>query len=199
MTDSSTPNQSNYEQYAQYMPDYAYVNPYYNRVGFGKRFLAYFIDNFIIALLVMLYMILSGTLTEIMSMATSNTVEILDLFEHAAKIELPGTIIGLIYFSTELFFAFSFGKLTLGIRIGSENAENAQFSSLAIRYIVKNISNVVSIAAAITGFFLFGILGSLLGFIVIIGCFFVLGQKRQAFQDMLAKTAVYLQEDIKQN
>ncbi len=199
MSDSTTPNQSNYEQYAQYMPDYAYVNPYYNRVGFGKRFLAYFIDNFIIALLVMLYMILSGTLAEIVSLASSNTVEILDLFEHAKQIELPGTIIGLIYFSTELFFAFSIGKLTLGIRIGSENAENAQFSSLAVRYIVKNISNIVSIATAITGFFLFGILGSLLGFLVIIGCFFVLGQKRQAFQDMLAKTAVFMKDDIKQN
>jgi uncharacterized RDD family membrane protein YckC len=199
MSDSSTPNQSNYEQYAQYMPDYAYVNPYYNRVGFGKRFLAYFIDNFIIALLVMLYMILSGTISEIMAISTSNTVELLELFKYSDRFELPGTIIGLVYFSTEFFFAFSLGKLTLGIRIGSENAEQPQVSTLAIRYIVKNISSVVSLAASIFGFFLFGILGSLLGFIVFIGCFFVLGQKRQAFHDMLSKSAVYFKEDIKQN
>ncbi|MDQ1265881.1 MAG: hypothetical protein QG635_1033, partial [Bacteroidota bacterium] len=32
--------------------------------------------------------------------------------------------------------------------------------------------------------------------IMIIGCFFVLSEKRQAFHDMIAKTAVYYKENV---
>jgi hypothetical protein len=40
-------------------------------------------------------------------------------------------------------------------------------------------------------------LGNLAGLIFFVGCFFTLGMKRQAFHDMIAKTAVYPKGAIK--
>ena len=39
--------------------------------------------------------------------------------------------------------------------------------------------------------------GQVWGLVIFIGCFFVLGAKRQAIHDLIAKTAVFKKSDIK--
>lgn len=199
MSENSSQNDRNIEQYAQYMPDYSYVDPYQYRVGFGRRFLALIIDNMVLTLLLMLYMILSGTIHDFSAIAASGTMDLMELIEMSNQFKLPVILISLLYFSSEIFLALSLGKLTLGVRIASENATKANYQTLIIRFIIKHILNISSLLILVSGFWFLGIIGTLLGLVVYVGFLFVLGQKRQGFHDMLAKSAVFFKEDIKQN
>jgi uncharacterized RDD family membrane protein YckC len=40
--------------------------------------------------------------------------------------------------------------------------------------------------------------GSFLGFIIFIGCFFALGSNKQSIHDMISKTAVFKKADLKE-
>jgi uncharacterized RDD family membrane protein YckC len=56
---------------------------------------------------------------------------------------------------------------------------------------------VLAILALFSGIHVLATLGSLAGLIIFVGCFFTLGVKKQAFHDMIAKTAVYKKTAIK--
>jgi uncharacterized RDD family membrane protein YckC len=60
------------------------------------------------------------------------------------------------------------------------NGEKASIDKLLLRALIK-----------ITGSFV-----GIIGLIIFIGCFFVLGKKKQALHDIICKTAVYNKSDF---
>ena len=72
------------------------------------------------------------------------------------------------------------GKMILGITVANMNGEKATIDKLLLRAFIK-----------ITGSFV-----GIIGFIIFVGCFLVLGEKKQALHDIICKTAVYKKSDI---
>ncbi len=158
------------------------------RIGFGKRLGAYLIDFVIVMILGtllggMVGGLLGGAATGgdmgggIMAMAMGAM----------AGLGLFGTAYGLI----EAFTGASPGKMILGIKIGTAGGTKADIGLLIGRYAVKNISMILMLLTTLLGIEILGTLGNILGLIIFIGCFFVLANAKQAFHDMILKTAVY--------
>jgi len=106
-------------------------------------------------------------------------------------------LIGLVYFLMEGLTGYTLGKLILGIRIANDDGTAAGVGKLMYRYLVKNSNAVLTVLAVVTGVSVLATLGKLAGLAIFVGCFFTLGMKRQAFHDMIAKTAVYPRTAIK--
>ena len=164
------------------------------RKGFGIRLGAFLIDFVILFVInAILSLIILGSLNVNFSVGTSSDATA--IAENAGKIRMVsiiGGLIGLAYWAMEIFRAQSLGKMILGMKIGSvTGAVPADTGSLATRYAVKNAGSILSLLGAITGVGLISLLGGVAALVVFVGCFFALGQNRQALQDMIAKTAVY--------
>lgn len=199
-TPDNIPNtpQEGTPEYDQYMKDQFgedYELGY--RVGFGRRFGAYFIDFIFTIIIYAVAMSVTGAIDEIM--------KIDDIFNNINKYMLVvqdatllGVLFSLLYYSTEIFFSASPGKMILGIRIGQENRHVASLSSLVIRYLLKHSSAILSALSLIVLLPILSSLSSILQLIIVVGFFFTLSVKRQALHDILSKTAVYFKENIKQ-
>ena len=110
---------------------------------------------------------------------------------------LVGSLVGLAYWSTEIFRAASPGKMILGLKIGSETGAPATQNELVTRWLVKNSGGLIGLVAAVIGAVV-PFLGMVIGWVaalanlaIFVGCFLTLGQTRQALHDILAHTAVY--------
>lgn len=161
------------------------------REGFGIRLGAYLIDAIIMMVVVMglVMMIFTGTFAVGFGGGGAATTTV-----DPGTVQLAGIIGSLLalgYASLEIFLARSVGKMALGLIIRSENAAPAPVGQLATRYVVKYSGSILGLLMFITGVEILGMLGNIASLVIVIGCFFVLGQKRQAFHDMIAKTAVY--------
>jgi hypothetical protein len=75
--------------------------------------------------------------------------------------------------------------------VGNQDGTKASVGQLLERYALKNCNFLLSLLAAFTGVHVLKTIGTLGGLAIFIGCFFVLSSGRQAFHDMIAKTAVY--------
>jgi uncharacterized RDD family membrane protein YckC len=106
-------------------------------------------------------------------------------------------LIWVVYFLIEGFTGYTLGKLILGIRVASADGVAAPVTKLLGRWAVKNSGTILAVLALFAGSRALSQLGNLAGLIIFVGCFFVLGTKRQAFHDMLMKTAVYPRAAIK--
>lgn len=180
--------------YSQMMPDYSYNDPYAFRVGFGRRLGAFLIDYLIFSLIFTIVLFITGKIDDLMSIGTSGTFDLEEIMNASQSIAPLTLTISLIYYSLEAFIGATLGKLTLGIKIASDNQTPAPIQKLLIRYIVKNVNTVLATIGLAISFM--GTIGSLLGFVVFIGFFFIFGQKKQGFHDMIAGTAVYYNEEI---
>ena len=87
-------------------------------------------------------------------------------------------------------------KMFLGIINANQNGTRANTIVLSLRTFLKNISSIFSLLFVL-GISIIGKIGSFLGFIIFIGCFFVLGSNKESIHDMLAKTAVFNKSEIK--
>lgn len=114
----------------------------------------------------------------------------------AAGMILAAAVIGAIYFLVEGFTGWTFGKLLLGIQVGNQDGAKASLGQLLERYALKNCNFILSLLAAFTGIHVLKTIGTLGGLAIFIGCFFVLGASKQAFHDMIAKTAVYARSKL---
>ena len=162
------------------------------RKGFGIRFGAFLIDLVILIIIqAIISFILIGSLNVNFGTSTPTAVSAEDL----GKIRMASIVSGLLmlaYWSLEIFRAQSVGKMALGMRIGNAaGTVPADTGTLAMRYAVKNSPGIVNLLAALSGVTALGYVGGALGLVFFIGCFFALGQSRQALHDMIAKTAVY--------
>ena len=86
--------------------------------------------------------------------------------------------------------------MVLKLKIGFEDGRNAPVSTYVARWAVKYSGTLIGVVALMPGLHLLGTVGSLAGFVIFIGCFLVLGDKRQALHDMAAKTAVFNKADL---
>ena len=168
------------------------LNKEIERVGFGKRLGSSLLD-FIISLL-------PGIVLGIYAGATIAAF-LLDFFYDEAQLEtiqagfsgeIAASIIGLVaslagiaftsifFYVLEGFTGQTPGKMILGITVANMNGEKATIDKLLLRAFIK-----------ITGSFV-----GIIGFIIFVGCFLVLAEKKQALHDIICKTAVYKKSDI---
>jgi uncharacterized RDD family membrane protein YckC len=176
------------------------------RIGFGTRLGAYLLDVVIAGAGGFAIGIFAGTTLAALFFST-------DMVEGTEEAEAMasgivgilggaiGTVAGmmlifLIIMLMEAFTGQTFGKMILGIKNGSDDGSIASTGALLTRALVKYIGTIMTVLAGITGVVMLSTVGSFGGFIVFIGFFFILGENKQGFHDMLAKTAVYNKSDL---
>ena len=199
-TPDNIPNtpQEGTPEYDQYMKDQFgedYELGY--RVGFGRRLGAYLIDVMFTIVIYMIAMFVTGAIEEIMKIEDifSNLEAYTSIVQDAT---LLGLLFTLLYFSTEIFFSASPGKMILGLRIGLEDRHSSEIGNLITRFFIKHLSSVLSVFSLVFLIPLISTLSSLVQLVIVVGFFFTLSVKRQALHDILSKTAVYYKENIKQ-
>jgi len=173
------------------------------RVGFGPRLGAALID---VVAIVILGGVFGGILGSVLglgagALAGSATDEGGAAVAAAAVgffggMALGITLVGVLYGLIEAFTGASPGKMVLKLKIGFEDGRNAPVATYFTRWAVKYSGTILSSVGLITGISLLGTLGSLAGFVIFVGCFFVLAAKKQAIHDMAAKTAVFNKADL---
>lgn len=110
---------------------------------------------------------------------------------------LGGVIIGyFIYSIIEAITGASPGKMMLGYKVANADGTGGDTSLYLKRWAIKNASSVFSMLTLVTGFILLKPLGSIIGFVMFLGCFLALGDDKQALHDKIAKTAIYNKKDI---
>ena len=176
------------------------------RIGFGRRLGAYLLD-IVVALIGggVIGMFAGAGLTALFFASEMNEgmeeAEALGGGVVALLGGFLGTIAGmmLIFLFIMLLEAFTgqtVGKMILGIKNGDEDGAAAGSGKLITRAAIKYIGTILALVAGLTGVIMIGTIGQLLGFAVFIGFFFILGEKKQGFHDMIAKTAVYNKSDL---
>jgi len=110
---------------------------------------------------------------------------------------LGGVLIGyFIYSIIEVVTGASPAKMILGYKAANEDGTSGDISLYLKRWAIKNASSVFSMLALVTGLIFLNPLGSIIGFVMFLGCFLALGDDRQALHDKIAKTAIYHKKDI---
>ena len=199
-TPSNIPNtpEEGTPEYDQYMKDqFGEDYEFGYRVGFGRRLGAYFIDFLFTIMIYIIAMFVTGAIEEIMKIEDifNNIKAYMVIVQDAT---LLGVLFSLLYYSTEIFFSASPGKMILGIKIAQENRHTAEMGSLILRYLLKHSSAIISALSLIILLPILSSLSSIVQLVIVVGFFFTLSVKRQAIHDLLSKTAVYYKENIKQ-
>ena len=110
---------------------------------------------------------------------------------------LGGIIIGyFIYSIIEAFTGASPAKMMLGYKVANADGTGGDTSLYLKRWAIKNASSVFSMLTLATGLIFLNPLGSIIGFVMFLGCFLAIGDDRQALHDKIAKTAIYHKKDI---
>jgi uncharacterized RDD family membrane protein YckC len=180
-------------------------SPYIWRVGFGRRLGASLIDTVFVSLLILIASLLTGLADEFVS-AIPIQMDSNDFMQMYSQMEdfsihrfLPLSIaVSFVYFSLEIFFAQSLGKMLLGIVIGTDDKKFASFSQLISRFCIKNCNYIFSAIFLITSVSAFNIIGSGASWIIYIGFFLVLRESKQALHDQITHTAVYYKDELLQ-
>jgi len=110
---------------------------------------------------------------------------------------IGGCIIGyFIYSIIEALTGASPAKMILGYKVANSDGSGGEISLYLKRWAVKNASSVFSMLALVTGAIILQPLGSIIGFVVFLGCFLALGEEKQALHDKVAKTAIFNKRNI---
>lgn len=175
-----------------------------NRIGFGTRVGAALLDGLIAWIFgAIIGTLIGDVMMDVLYAIAPNPEQFQPLLDMGGFfITMMGwmggaMLAGFIFIIIEALSGATPGKMMLGIKIANEDGTAANTSIYLKRTALKNISTVINIVSTITGIVMLATLGSVLGFAIFIGCFFVLGAKRQSFHDMIAKTAVFNKTDIK--
>jgi len=164
------------------------------REGFGIRLGAVLLDAVILIVLgFLLALVFGGGATLLLGTGAPNA-------GHAVGFVglLLGFIISVGYSLTEIFLAGTPGKLVLGLMIADERGVPATTEQLAKRWGVKNSGRIISMLGQMVGVAAIMYLGGLVGLVIFVGCFLVLGQSRQALHDRAAHTAVFKKAAVMQ-
>jgi len=178
------------------------------RVGFGTRLIAYFIDTLIIVILewpVTIFLAVFGMASggAVGASIGSNNVEaVAGGFVGALLGSIGFTLVGMIafivlYFAIEIFTGYTLGKYIMGVKIYNQNGQKPSMQESLMRFGIKS-SHFILVTLTFVFLFIsptlaniFNILGLTVGTIVFLGYFMALGQHKQALHDKLSKTAVY--------
>ena len=101
-----------------------------------------------------------------------------------------------LYSLIEAFTGASPGKMILGLKVGTDDGRRGSSALYVKRWAIKYSGTVLGLLGAIPGLHILGLLAPAAGIIVFIGCFLVLGDKRQALHDVAATTAVFRKADL---
>jgi uncharacterized RDD family membrane protein YckC len=168
------------------------------RVGFGARVTAFVLDMVIVIVVGGVVGFVFGTMFGVLV---------------GFKAGIPGATIGgvvgalsgfclgilltaILYELWEGLTGAAAGKSLMGFKIAREGGAKAETKTLLFRYVLKNSWMLLAFLGAFLRSRFCSDLGLLAGLIIFVGCFFVLGVKRQAFHDTLAKTAVFHGADV---
>lgn len=173
------------------------------RVGFGPRLGAALIDFVLVMVVGFLFGgIIGGVLGLGAGALTGAATDQEGAAAAAAAVGFLGgmaagtLLVMILYGLIEAFTGASPGKMILKLKIGTDDGRVAPLSTYLTRWAVKNSSAILSTLGAITGLSLLGTLGTLAGFVILVGCFMVLGASKQSVHDLAAKTAVYNRADL---
>lgn len=174
-----------------------------NRIGFGRRLGAFVIDFLIIFGLAYIVAVISGTFFERFvdfSKFTDAQLEVFDgkpnLWMFSVVVPITAVLMSFIYNLIEGFTGYTLAKYLLGIQIGNQDGTQASQGKLMGRFAIKNISSIIGLIAIALMATTLNTIGSVLGFVILIGCFFALGESKLALHDMIAKTAVFWRKDL---
>jgi len=176
------------------------------RTGFGKRFAAALIDFLIVVIIILLVYNATGffeSATIFGQQVQENATDVAAIEELTNSFMADNMsnfyfsyILILVFFSLEILIGATVGKLILGIHIADSNRRKASTTKLLTRYLIKNSASFISVIWLLTNISLINTLSTIVSIALIIGFLFVLSQKRQAFHDMIADTAVFNRNDI---
>jgi len=179
------------------------------RIGFGRRLGALVLDSLILAIVILIVFQANGFFASYMNLIEAfkenytNAPLLAELQQQFFRENLSNfyfaTILSVVYYSLEILIGASLGKLILGIQIAKAARIKADYGTLSIRFLIKNGAVVFSFLWLITGVQTFNTVNMLVNLALVVGFFFVLGQKRQGFHDMIAKTAVFRKNDISES
>ncbi len=165
------------------------------RIGFGKRLGALFLDLVIVCVAAFFA---GGPIGAMLGVAGGAAVgqrpgaaALGGLMGALIGMALAAALISLVYFLVEGFTGYTLGKFLLGIRIANADGTEAPVSQLLTRYAVKHSNEILRMVGFFLGAPIIIRLGGLAGLIVFVGCFLALSADKQALHDRIAKTAVY--------
>ena len=177
------------------------------RIGFGRRLGAALIDSAIILVVISIIFYLDGLFSDLgylieQGKNSMGNQALMEQYQTEFSLKHKDTflfanIIILIYYSLEIFIGASLGKIFLELRIALVDRKQATIASLFLRYIFKYLHVILAVFVFMTLSGLIDVISQIFSLLLIIGFFFTLGEKRQAFHDMLSGTAVYHKSDIK--
>jgi uncharacterized RDD family membrane protein YckC len=101
-----------------------------------------------------------------------------------------------LYSLIEAFAGASPGKMLLGLKVGTAAGQRGSTALYARRWAVKYSGTWLGLLGAIPGLQVLGLLAPAAGLAIFVGCFLVLGDKRQALHDLGAATAVFHATDL---
>ena len=183
------------------------------RVGFGPRLLAVLIDGVIVGVVGLVVGLVvggaiggllgggaGGALGGALSWSAGDTAA-----GGAALGAALGAVIGamaalggfvFLYSLIEAFAGASPGKMVLKLKVGLEDGRQASVSTYVARWAVKYVGTLLGMVALLPGLRLLGTLALPAAVVIFLGCFLVLGDKRQALHDIAARTAVFRKSDL---
>ncbi len=186
------------------------------RMSFGTRFGAWIVD---IILIIILALTLGGAIGTMFGLQISNAIS-KEMTPEAAELAKVGTsamgiiagmmtafvglVVGLptfsiIFFLLEAFTGRTPGKFMFGLVVANENGTKGNINTLGLRALVKALPYIFTLVGIYTKIGTLETIGSSISFLIFIGCFFVLDPKKQAFHDLIAKTAVFRASEIERN
>ena len=170
-----------------------------HRIGFGPRLGAYLIDFiFVLGIAFILSSVVSDFLMNFVdtsAISDQQWDQMQKLYGGFAGVILTlsvsAPLAAFLYGLIEGFTGASPGKMMVGIKIGNQDGTPAEVGKLMIRFAIKNSGNIISLIYIAVSIIALKYLSSIVGVVILIGCFFVLGDNKLALHDIIAKTAVY--------
>jgi len=175
------------------------------RVGFGARLAAALIDIVIVAIVgfgagATIGGMLGGGLGRVLDGASGDAAA-----AGTAAGAAVGAVLGAIaafggfvflYSLIEAFTGASPGKMVLGLKVGTAGGRRGWAALYVKRWAIKYSGTLLGLLGAVPGLHVLGLLAPPAGLAVFIGCFLVLGDKRQSLHDLGAATAVFRKTDL---
>ena len=175
------------------------------RVGFGRRLLAALLDA---AVIVAVTVGIGGTIGGLLGGGAGRAISGATGDGAAAGAAL-GALVGAVLGAMAAFSGFTFlyslieaftgaspGKMVLRLKVGLEDGRVARGPVYLKRWAIKYSGSLLGLAGVVPGLHPLALLAPVAGVVIFIGCFLVLGDKRQALHDLAARTAVYKTSDL---
>jgi uncharacterized RDD family membrane protein YckC len=176
------------------------------RVGFGPRLAAGLIDMLIVGIVgFVVGAALGGMLGGWVDDALGGPSGGVGSAASAALGAAVGAVFGamaafggfvFLYSLVEALAGASPGKMILGLKVGTDDGRRGSTGLYVKRWAIKYSGTLLGLLGAIPGLHLLGLLAPAAGLTIFIGCFLVLGDKRQALHDLGAATAVFRKADL---